>query len=264
MIVAGDGIQVDGAGSPSNPVVITAKPAPLVVADSSCITLSGGGTTAAPLIAAPRLDPAPGNLLTCGPGGLLVAGGTGGTVVTGCGLTGDGSPGAPVSATVSAWPHTCSLDDEGGLVYCDSTGALRSEPRGRASFMEDGVNKTYPVTAVPAAVNTLIETRSLTIKNPDLCRPAFAIVEVELDVGFTLPPNSGASSQIGSNAVNYFDNRGSGVSASVHSMATMVFQRTIPPGATLVEPLNIRMGRGSGGATYNRIETYMRAFVFVL
>ncbi|AXE76021.1 hypothetical protein C5746_02490 [Streptomyces atratus] len=169
-----------------------------------------------------------------------------------------------MSAAVSAWPHTCSLDDEGGLVYCDSTGALRSEPRGRASFVEDGVNKTYPVTAVPAASNTLVETRTLKITNPDPCREAFVIIEVELDVDFTLPPNSGAASQIGSNSVNYLDNRGNGTSASVHGVATMVFRRSIPAGGTLVEPLNIRLGRGSGGATYNRIETYMRAFVFVL
>ncbi|MGJ3558835.1 hypothetical protein ACR6C2_07600 [Streptomyces sp. INA 01156] len=43
-----------------------------MTADSDCIALTGDGTTGAPLTAAPVIDPAPGNALTCGPGGLMV------------------------------------------------------------------------------------------------------------------------------------------------------------------------------------------------
>ncbi|MFJ1695645.1 hypothetical protein ACIOHC_10920 [Streptomyces sp. NPDC088252] len=264
MIVAGDGIQVDGAGSPSNPVVITAKPAPLVVADSSCITLSGQGTTTAPLVASPRLDSNPANLLKCGPNGLVVSGGTGGTVATACGLTGDGSTGAPLTAAVGKWPFTCDLDVEGGRVYCDSTGKLRSEPRGKFAFLTDNASQAFLATPVPTGSNVPAITPSLKITNPDACREAHVIVNVDVDVDFTFPANSGGGCGIGPDNMTYFANRGSSTATAVHTQVAKTWHRVIPAGGTLTEPLLITVSRGSGGATYTRIQWGINAFVFVL
>lgn len=261
VIVAGDGIQVDGAGSPSNPIVITAKPAPLVVADSSCITLSGLGTTAAPLSAAPRLDPAPGNLLACGPDGLVVAGGTGGTVATGCGLTGDGSTGSPVSVAVRDWPHSCTVDAAAGGVYCDGAGVLRSEPRTRVTRVSTAGDQAYSATPVPAGRDVVIATKSLVMTNSDTCRQAIAQVVVSIDVDFTLPANSSAVAGIGNDDMQAFVNRGSSTATAVHTQVTKTFQRNIPAGGTLTEPLAITMGRGTGGATYTRIQWSIQALI---
>ncbi|WP_413752614.1 hypothetical protein NRF20_13065 [Streptomyces sp. R-74717] len=261
MIVAGEGVEVDGAGSPSNPVVISAKPKPLVVADSNCITLSGGGTTAAPLIASPRLDPNPGNLLKCGPDGLVVAGGTGGTVATGCGLTGDGTTGSPVTAATMAWPHPCDVDATAGGVYCDSTGVLRSEPRTKVTYAATNGNQSYPATAVPAGVDVVVTTKSLTINNPDTCRPALAYVDASIDVDFTLPANSSAVAGIDTDDMESFVNRGSSTASAVHTQVNRVWRRNIPAGGTLVEPLPITMGGGTGGAQYTRIQWAITALV---
>ncbi|MFE7402109.1 hypothetical protein [Streptomyces sp. NPDC057557] len=241
--------------------MITAKPAPLVVADSSCITLRGGGTTAAPLIASPRLDPNPANLLACGPGGLLVAGGAGGTVATGCGLAGDGSTGNPVTAATKAWPHPCTIDSTAGGVYCDSAGVLRSEPRTMASNATAEGNQAYPATLVPAGSDVVVTTKTLDMRNPDTCRPALAYVNVSIDVDFNLPANSSAVAGIGDDDMQAFVNRGSSTATGVHTQVGKLWRRSIPAGGTLTEPLVITMGRGTGGATYTRIQWSIRALI---
>ncbi|WP_406501608.1 hypothetical protein OHA04_27740 [Streptomyces sp. NBC_01590] len=261
MIVGGDGITVDGAGNPANPIVITAKPVPLVVADSDCITLSGQGTTAAPLSAAPRLDPNPANLLKCGPGGLVVAGGTGGAVATGCGLTGDGSTGSPVTAATMAWPHPCDVDAKSGGVYCDSAGVLRSEPRTMASNATAEGSQAYPATLVPAGSDVVVLTKTLDMRNPDSCRPALAYVNLSIDVDFNLPANSSAVAGIADDDMQAFVNRGSSTATGVHTQVGKIFRRSIPAGGTLTEELPITMGRGTGGATYTRIQWSIRALI---
>ncbi|WP_326768686.1 hypothetical protein OG978_32850 [Streptomyces sp. NBC_01591] len=264
MIVGGDGITVDGAGNPANPLVITAKPAPLVVADGDCITLSGNGTAGAPLSAAPRLDPNPANLLACGPDGLVVTGGTGGTVATACGLTGDGSTGAPLAAAVAQWTAACDLDTEGGQVYCDSAGQLRADPPPKFAFYTDNASQTFPATEVPAGSDVPIIRPTLTILNPDGCREAHVLVNVDLDMDFNLPANSGAGCGIGPDDMQYVVNRGSTAGTSVHNQVSKTWHRVIPAGGTLVEPMQITGLRGSGGATYTRIQWGINAFVWVV
>ncbi|MGW1352848.1 hypothetical protein ACWCQE_26800 [Streptomyces sp. NPDC002409] len=244
--------------------MITAKPKPLVVGAGDCITLSGQGTDADPLTAVPRLDPDPANLITCGPNGLTVTGGTGGTVTTACGLTGDGSPGAPLAAAVAAWTAACDLDAEGGNVYCDSTGKLRTDPPPRFAFYTDNASQTFPATEVPAGNDVPIITPSLTIPNPDACREAHVLVNVDVDVDFALPANSGGGSGIGPDDMVYFANRGSSTATAVHTQVTKTWHRTIPAGGTLTEPLPITGLRGSGGATYTRVQWGINAFVWVV
>ncbi|MFM9812598.1 hypothetical protein ACKI16_29310 [Streptomyces scabiei] len=183
---------------------------------------------------------------------------------TGCGLTGNGAAATPLTVAVGAWPFACDLEDNAGAVYCDADGVLRSPPPPRATFVQSQVNQSYPSLAVPAGFDNVIETRNLNIVNPDPCRAAFVICEVEVDVDFDLPANSGAAYGITTDEMSYFANRGATAATDVHTQTTKVFNRSIAAGGVLVEPLDITMGRGSGGATYNRIQSFMRAFVFNL
>ncbi|MEU5834457.1 hypothetical protein ABZ820_12405 [Streptomyces diacarni] len=197
-------------------------------------------------------------------GGLYVPTGSA-TVTTGCGLTGDGSGGAPVTAATGTWPFECDVDVYGGGVYCDGTGALRGDPRSQATYTQDSLNQHYDETPVPGdSPGTPVETRYLEITNPDPCREAFLVCEVEVDVDFLLPAGAGASYGISTDEMYYTANTGSSTVTDAHVQTTKVYNRVIPPGGTLSEPLQIIMGRGTDGATYNRIQTFMRAFIFNL
>lgn len=190
---------------------------------------------------------------------------TSGTVTAGCGLTGDGTPGRPLTAATGTWPYACDITAHGGGVYCDSAGVLRADPPSRAAFVQDQINQQYTTATVPPDLPGIpVETRYLEIVNQDPCREAYVICEVEVDVDFDLPAGSGASYGIATDEMYYVANSGTGSVQDAHVQTTKVYHRTVPPGGMLQEPLQIIMGRGSGGATYNRIQSFMRAFVFNL
>ncbi|MBP2703541.1 hypothetical protein JOL79_06975 [Microbispora sp. RL4-1S] len=231
----------------------------VAVQDTPCIDLGGLGTAGQPLTAAPIVDAAAGNLLACTPSGMRAA-----LAVGACGLSGNGSAASPLAAKVQAWPYTCPVDANAGGVYCDSTGNLRGEPRGKTFYQQDSLNQTLSSTAVPSGFDNVIVTRNLSVTNPDPCRPMFCIFEVEVDVDFDLPAASGAAYGITTDEMAYFANRGSTAASDVHCQTTKVYNRVIAAGATLVEPLEITMGRGSGGATYNRIQHFIRCFGIIL
>lgn len=203
------------------------------------------------------------NAVIGGDGGVFVPAG-GATVITGCGLTGDGSGGAPLSVAVGAWDYPCSLEDEGGRVFCDANGVLRSEPRGVTSFVQDQQILNPANLAVPAPQDTQVATHVLNIPNPDPCRDAFVMIEGEVDADFNLPAGSGAALGISTDEMSYVFNNGGTTVNDVHIQGTKVVNATIPAGGNLVFNLSITMGRGSGGATYNRVQSFVRAFVFVL
>lgn len=213
--------------------------------------------------ARPSTDPN-NTLVFGGDGGLYVPPGSN-AVTTGCGLTGIGIVGNPVMAAVSAWPFPCDLEDNAGLVYCDSDGILRSEPRGRTAFVQNQQILNFADLAVPAPQDTQVATHDLNIVNPDPCRPAFVMIEGEVDADFDLPAgNSGAALGIATDEMSYVFNKGATAALDVHIQGTKVVNATIPAGGAFLFSLSIRMGRGSGGATYNRVQSFLRAFVFVL
>ncbi|MFI2434634.1 hypothetical protein [Streptomyces sp. NPDC018693] len=212
-----------------------------------------------------------GNAVTFGAdGGLYAPAGGTAAVETACGLTGDGSLATPLAAAVVAWPYPCDVDANAGGVYCDSTGQLRAEPRGQASYLSDQQVLNPADLPVPAAEDTEVATHTLTITNPDACRPAFAMVEGEVDADFNLPPGAGAALGISTDEMSYLRNSGSSPILDTHIQGTKVVSPTatpvamIPPGGSINFVLSIRMGRGSGGATYNRVQSFVRAFIFVL
>lgn len=237
--------------------------ATIIVTDSDCIALSGDGSAGSPLTAQPVVDPAPGNLLQCGPSGLLVAGSV---VATACGLTGNGSAGTPLAAAVSAWPYPCPVDANAGRVYCDSAGNLRSEPRARYQYFTTTLNENYANLPVPAAgpPGTLITTRELVVTNPDTCHDAIAITSVEVDVDSTSRPGQ-AAYFVSNDEMYRFENRGSAAVTDVHTQTVKVLGNTvIPAGGSVTVQAPINLGQGAGGATYNRIQSFIRAMVFAL
>jgi hypothetical protein len=269
-LVAGPGVEIDGGGSTTNPYVISAPgggstPTVIQAGDTPTVdtNVTGSGTAADPVVVSAnvRLDATPpgggANLIQSGPDGLSVE------LVTDCGLTGDGSSGAPLAAAVGTWAYPCDVDANAGQVYCDSTGQLRSEPRPVTDYQQQVIDDAYPATVVPAT-ETVIETRDFTITNPDPCRPAYVVLEMELDVDFDIPPGGGAMAAIADDDIFFMRNTGSSLMEKVHAQGTKVFNRTIPPGGTLNVPFSVRMGRGDGGATYDRIQTAQRCFIFVL
>jgi hypothetical protein len=185
--------------------------------------------------------------------------------VTGCGLDGDGTAGAPLAAAVAAWPYPCDVDANAGNVYCDTAGQLRSEPRGSITFLQDQQILNPADLVVPTPEDTEVATHVLDVPNPDPCRPAFLIMEAEVDADFNLPAGAGAALGIATDEMSYLRNSGSTAILDTHIQGTKVVNGgTIPPGGTLTFTLSIRMGRGSGGATYNRVQSFLRAFVIVL
>jgi hypothetical protein len=187
------------------------------------------------------------------------------TVTAGCGLNGTGAAANPLTIDTVAWPFPCSVDTFGGDLYCDSTGRARTLPRPVATFVQDQQVLNPANLAVPAAQDTQVATHTLTINNPDTCRPAFVMIEGEVDADFDLPSgNSGAALGIATDEMSYVFNKGATAALDVHIQGTKVVNATIPAGGSLNFVLSITMGRGSGGATYNRIQSFLRAFVFVL
>ncbi|MGA5202807.1 hypothetical protein [Streptomyces variegatus] len=236
-LVAGTGIDYDAATG-----TISAEPgAATVVQAGTGVTVTGTGSAADPY----EVSATP--------------------PTTGCGLDGDGTAGAPLAAAVAAWPYPCDVDANAGNVYCDTTGQLRSDPRGSITFLQDQQILSPADLVVPTPEDTEVATHVLDVPNPDPCRPAFVIMEAEVDADFNLPPGAGAALGIATDEMSYLRNSGSTAILDTHIQGTKVVNGgTIPPGGTLTFTLSIRMGRGSGGATYNRVQSFLRAFVIVL
>ncbi|MFZ4160418.1 hypothetical protein ACOZDE_18605 [Streptomyces griseoincarnatus] len=206
-----------------------------------------------------------GNNLTIGPDGGLMVPTAGGTVLAGCGLTGDGSGSAPLAVATGTWPYPCPPEDAGGVIVCDADGQLRGEPRGQINYQQAQETRAYADLAVPSSL-TVVDTFSLPITNPDQCRPAVVLVEREVDVDFVLPAGAGASYGHDTDQMAYTRNTGSSTITDWHVQTTKVYQAltALAPGAGAVVQLPVTMDRGSGGATYNRIQVFIRAIMISL
>ncbi|MFE9127843.1 hypothetical protein ACFYOF_20950 [Streptomyces sp. NPDC007148] len=264
-IAAGDNVALSGSGSVANPYVLSASLSCEEV--RQCLSGTGGveynpGTGA---ISA-DLSGQSGNNLTLGPdGGLFVPTGAA-TVSVGCGLTGNGSGGTPLEVSTGTWPYACGADTSGGVVVCDSSGQLRSEPRGRVSYQQFFDSRDYSDITVPTAQNTTADTFSMTVTNPDPCRDAFVLVEREADVFFVLPAGGGAGCGYEGDEMYYTRNTGSSSIVGAHAQTTKVLANPglLAPGASTPIGFAVTVGRGSGGAYYYRIEVAIRAMIISL
>lgn len=265
VIVAGENTTVDGTGSVANPYVVSA-----VIGCEDvrpCISAGPGATyDQATGIVSADLSEQPGNNLAIAPdGGLFVPTGAA-TVTAGCGLTGDGSGGAPLTVSTGTWPYPCPPENSGGVVVCDANGQLRSEPRGRVTMTSHFEDRQYPDIVVPAGSDQLADHFEAQFTNPDPCRAALAVVVREADVYFDLPAGAGAASGYEADETYYLRNTGSSAMVDVHTQSTKVLPNNVqaPPGGTLTIGFDVRVGRGSGGATYSRIQVVIRCLFISL
>ncbi|XVV34935.1 hypothetical protein ACQPXT_13195 [Streptomyces sp. CA-100214] len=256
---------MSGSGSAANPYVVSAE---VPCEDVRGCLSAGPGINldqATGEISA-DLSSQAGNNLVVGPDGGLLVPTAGGAVLTGCGLTGNGSGSAPVRANTGTWPYPCSVDTFGGVVACDSQGRLRSEPRGKVSFASYFDERDYADIPVPVTQNTLLASFAVNITNPDTCRPALVLTEREIDVYLVLPAGAGAGTGQSGDEMFYLRNTGSSSMVGVHSQGTKVVNEAgmLGPGATMPITLEATAGRGSGGAYYYRVNFVLRALIISL
>jgi hypothetical protein len=258
-------VSVSGSGSPANPYVISAE---VPCEDVRACLSAGPGITfdAATGQISGHLSSQAGNNITVGPDGGLMVPTAGGQVLTGCGLTGNGSASAPVAANTQAWPYGCAVDTYAGGVYCDTQGRLRSEPRGNLSFISYFDNRDYNDIAVPAAQNTVLDSFTVNVTNPDPCRQAMVLTEREVDVYVALPAGAAAGTGQGSDEMFYMRNTGTSTIVGVHAQSTKFISESslLPPGATMPVTLNATGGRGAGGAYYYQINFILRTMIISL
>lgn len=267
-VTAGPNVTVTGTGSAANPFVISAVGATLSEGDD--ITITGSGTAGDPYVINAETDCSEvRQCLSAGAGitynnatGVISA--TAGNLVTGCGVSGLGTAGDPLVANVGTWPFPCDLETFASFVYCDENGDLRATPPGGFDRVVQQTQTAYPNVLVPGGNDVTVETQSINIQNPSNCRQAFVLVEQEVEVSVNMPIDSTAQWGIGTDDMVYRFNNGDSAQNSVTSQHTKVVSRILAPGALLVESMNVSMGRGSGGANYNRIQTWLQAFIFNL
>ncbi|MEU0181394.1 hypothetical protein ABZ312_09415 [Streptomyces sp. NPDC006207] len=262
-MAAGAGVTVEGSGSPANPYIITASGGTDCAAVRGCLS-AGNGISYNPATGAiaALISPAAGNNLQVGPQGLYVPTGAA-TITTGCGLTGNGSGASPARVNALTWPYACAAETAGGVVSCDANGNLRSEPRAQLSFVSFTESRDYANLTVPAATDVVADTFSTSFTNPDTCRPAMLLVEREADVDFNLPAGAAAAYGQDTDEVYYVRNSGSSAITDAHSQTTKFFLHTasVAPGASVTVTFPVTLGRGSGSATYNRIQVFIRGLM---
>ncbi|MBA9005905.1 hypothetical protein [Thermomonospora cellulosilytica] len=235
--------------------------ATIITSDTPCIALDGDGA-GTPLSATPIVDPAAGNLLQCGPAGMRAA-----LTAGACGLTGDGTAAAPLAAKVAPWPYACDIAANAGGVYCDGTGQLRSEPRGKFTIVQADQQDVLPTPQpVPTGTApTLQSQRTINVQNPDACRPALAIISVQLDVYFNFPGGGSAGSVwLDGDELQYLFNNGTSAVNGVHCQVVKFYRVTVPPGATVTHTFNVQLSRGNGGSQYREVTTWATAWIFAL
>ena len=264
-IEPGTNVSISGSGSAANPYVISSE---IPCADVRACLSAGPGIDLDPATGeiSADLSGQAGNNVVIGPDGGLYVPTAGGAVLTGCGLDGDGTASAPLVAATRAWPYACPVDANAGGVYCDSSGVLRSDPRPRMTFTSYFDERDYPDVPVPAASNTVIDSFTVNVTNPDPCRPAQVYTEREVDVRVVLPAGAGAGTGHGSDEMFYMRNTGTGSIVGAHAQATKFLPETftLGPGATAPITLNATAGRGSGGAYYYLVNFVLRALIISL
>lgn len=264
-VEAGTNVSVSGSGSAANPYVISSE---VPCEDVRACLSAGDGITfdqATGEISA-DLSGQAGNNVTIGPDGGLYVPTAGGAVLTECGLVGDGTASAPLRANTGTWPYPCSVDTYGSVIACDSNGVLRGEPRGSLSFMSHFENRDYPDLPIPAAQNTVLDSYTVNVTNPDPCRPAMVLTEREVDVYVVLPAGAAAGTGHGSDEMFYMRNTGTSTIVGAHCQGTKFYAEPtlLAPGATMPVTLNATGGRGTGGAYYYQVYFVLRTMVISL
>ncbi len=234
-LVAGTNVQVTGSGTSAVPWVVSALTNCAQV--RTCISANDGAEyNPVTGVIGVCVSPNAGNGLTQDANGCLYVAGAPGTVVAGCGLTGDGSVATPIKANTGVWPFTCPPETNGSVVACDATGLLKGEPPYHTYYFESLQEQLFPANpTVPAGDDVVVQTFSFPITNPDPCRIMRVIVWRDLDVSFDLPPGADATSGISTDDMTHVDNAGTGTETT-HTQVGKITQpnAALGPGAGTV------------------------------
>lgn len=262
-LTAGDNIQVSGSGTSAVPWVVTALTDCTEV--RQCITGEDGvdfdQTTG---VASVCVSPDAGNNITRDANGCLFVAGAPGTVQVGCGLVGDGSAGTPVTVNTLPWPFTCTPEANGSVVTCDANGQLRGEPPYHTYYFQSLQDELFPANpVVPAGDDVIVRTYTFDVTNPDPCRAMRVIQWRDVDVDFNLPSGADAASGISTDEMTHITNHGTATAFDQHVQVGKITQpnANLAPGATANLTLEVALGKGSGGATYNRIQVSFRVWL---
>lgn len=261
-LVAGDNITLLGSGAAANPWIISSHADP---AEVRAALTSGQGTVYNPADGSfdVCLDPAPDNAIQMtGAGGCLYVQPGAATVTTGAGVLGNGSPGDPVRANVDpSWPYPCDLDASASSIYVDPSGRLRAEPLVQTAFADNAKSTTPGIAQpFPAGPDAVIDTLTITLTNPDNCRPALVILQREADVLLNLPPNTGADVGIDTDDMVYRFNNGDTTLTGVHTQISRFGNQTLTPGEVRIVTCNVTGGRGDG-SSWSQINMNLRAWI---
>ena len=259
-LVAGDGILVSGSGSNAVPWVVSAVTDCVDV--RNCFS-EGDGVDYDPVTGeiAVCVSPDAGNNITLDANGCLYVAGAPGLVTTGCGITGDGSPGAPVAANTGVWGFGCAPETNGSVIACDATGMLKGEPPYHTYYFQSIQEQLFPANPlVPTPDDTVVLTFNFNVVNPDPCRTMRVIQWRDIDVDFNLPAGSDAASGISTDEMTHVTNQGTATALDTHTQVGKVTQpnAALAPGAATLLTLEVSLAKGSGGATYNRIQGTFR------
>lgn len=265
IVQGGPGITVGGNGSQSSPYTINAWGTNGAVSCDefrTCISPGPGiayDSTTGVVSARPSGD-AGNTIVYAADGGLYSS------PATGCGLDGTGTAADPLRVVTGPWPYPCDIATSGGVVACDPvTGRLYSEPRAQTGYQNFFDNRFYTTNNVVPPGNDLItpaDTFTITVTNPDPCRSARLFIEREVDVYFTMPPGSTAAYGHDTEEMWFTFNNGATTIIDSHLQTSRWLQQqaTVPAGGSVTVTMEVRVGKGSGGATYTQIQNIARTF----
>ena len=261
--VAGQNMVITGSGSTANPWVFNA----VLNCDDARACFTGGDALNYDVTTGDFdvcLSTDANNNIAFGTDGCLYVPPGSNAVTTGCGLTGTGVMASPLRVDVpSTWGFPCDIATNGSDVVCDTTtGQLKGEPPYTPRYVQFVESRNYPDLLAPA-VTTTVDNFQYNIVNADPCRAAMIHVSTELDIDFDLPPNSGASMSLGEE-LWYTANSGSVTIQDSHNQVGRTRNQilSLAPGTALVVNVDPQIGRGTGGATYNRIQVNERFMFF--
>lgn len=259
VVTAGDNTTVTGSGSAANPYIVSAITDCAEVA--ACLNEGPGIDITGNTISA-CLSTDVGNNIMFGTDNCLFVPTGAATVNVGCGILGDGSAGSPVRAQTGAWPFACDINANARSVYCRPDGQLVTDPAYHGDVASQFVGQTYPDLAVPAAAAVLIFSTSVTLNNPDPCRDMRFFSILSADVDFRIPPNGSAAYRINNDRQFLYRHAGGNDIGNISIQTNVFGVGVIPAGGSVNVQLDVQLGEGSGGATYDAISTGIRAIAY--
>lgn len=219
----------------------------VLVADTPTVNLTLTGAT---ITGDVIIDPLASNILTATANGLLA------TIAAGpCGLLGDGTAANPLIANVEpVWPFACAQSANAGDVYCDpTTGRLQVEPPRFSEVFSNDSGINLPATAVPN-VQTVVDSASVLIQNPDPCRDLTVLIVWESDVTFQVAVGSQVNVRMNGDVMWQYENTGTAV-ATVAGQTAREQTLVVAPGALVNPSFPIAIDESQGnGSTYTRVQ----------